>query len=69
MAQTEFSYYIPSYVTINDDGTIDDMSQVYSFDDRDMLFEKSFTGYGMPPIKYLPPPVFRCQRGYGFNDS
>lgn len=53
MAQIEFSYYIPPDTIINDDGTIDDMSGVYSFDNYDTLKLMSFTGYGMPPINYI----------------
>lgn len=53
MAQIEFDWYIPSDVTINDDGTIDDMSNVYVFDDQDSFFLRSFTGFGMPPIEYI----------------
>lgn len=53
MAQIEFDWYIPSDVTINDDGTIDDMSNVYSFDNRDQFFLRSFAGLGMPPIEYI----------------
>jgi hypothetical protein len=49
----EFDYYIPPDVTINDDGSIDDMSDVYVFDDRRGSFLRSFTGWGMPPIRYI----------------
>lgn len=51
--QVEYSFYIPPDVTINSDGTIDDMTEVYEFDDRVKLFENSFTGYGMPGISYI----------------
>jgi hypothetical protein len=53
MGQIEFDYYIPPNVTINCDGTIDDWTDVYNFDDRDEFFLKSFTGWGMPPIEYI----------------
>lgn len=49
----EFDYYIPPDVTINDDGSISDMSNVYIFDDRKGTFLRSFTGWGMPPIRYI----------------
>lgn len=51
--QKEFDYYIPPNVTINTDGTIDDMSDVYEFHDQDQLFLYSFSGYGMPQIDYI----------------
>jgi len=49
----EYDYYIPPSVTINDDGSVSDMSDVYEFDDRDQFFLKSFTGWGMPEINYI----------------
>jgi hypothetical protein len=53
MTQVEFDYYIAPNVVINDDGSIDDMTDVYSFDDRDTFFLYDFTGWGMPSIDYI----------------
>ena len=49
----EFDIYIPPDATINSDGSIADTSEVYYFDDRKDRFLRSFTGWGMPPIRYI----------------
>lgn len=49
----EFDYYIPPDATIGDDGSIVDTENVYRFDDRKGRFLYNFTGWGMPPIRYI----------------
>lgn len=53
MAQVEFDYFIPASVIVSADGSIPDMTYVYSFDDRDTFFLYDFTGWGMPSIDYI----------------
>lgn len=53
MFQSEYDFYIPPSVVINADGSIADMTYVYSFDDRDTFFLYDFTGWGMPGIDYI----------------
>lgn len=53
--QVEFDLYIPPDVTVNDDGTIPlaDQLKVYRFNNTEDQFSQSFTGMGLPPIKYI----------------
>ena len=53
--QIEFDQYIPPDVTVNADGTIAvaDMTKVYRFNNQVDQFSQSFTGMGMPPVKYI----------------
>lgn len=53
MARIEFDYYIPPDTEIATDGSILDMSNVYEFNDLEKSFLRSFTGWGMPPIRYI----------------
>lgn len=53
MAQIEFDYYIPPDVVINDDGTINDYTNVYNFhNDYDRIL-MSFSGYGFPTMDHI----------------